>query len=93
METPELNIDFVAHGDDGPMSRWASHAKLSDFLGFAWPSAPKVIQFEAGWYLVAFAALEAMPRNAKGLVIFEATSAEDWQNIEIPDGIDVHWLA
>jgi len=100
-ETQELSIDFVAHGDDGPASRWASHAKPGDFLGFAGPSTPKVTQFEAEWYLVAAdpsaipvaaAALEAMPRNAKGIAIFEVTSTKDRQDIDIPNGIDVHWL-
>jgi len=33
-----------------------------------------------------------MPRNAKGVAIFEVTSIEDRQDIGIPDGIDVHWL-
>lgn len=100
-QAQELTIDFVAHGDDGPASRWASNAKPGDFLGFAGPSAPKLTRFEADWYLVAAdpsaipvaaAALEAMPRDAKGLAIFEITAPEDQQNIDIPDGIDVHWL-
>lgn len=99
--TQELSIDFVAHGDDGPASRWASHAQPGDFLGFAGPSAPKVSHFEADWYLVAAdpsaipvaaVALEAMPRDAKGVAIFEITSKEDRQDIDIPEGIDVHWL-
>lgn len=99
--TQELTIDFVAHGDEGPASRWASHAQPGDFLGFAGPSAPKVTQFDADWYLVAAdpsaipvaaAALEAMPRDAKGVAIFEVISPEDRQDIDIPDGIDVHWL-
>lgn len=97
----ELSIDFVAHGDEGPASRWASHAKQGDFLGFAGPSAPKVAHFEADWYLVAVdpsaipvaaAALEAMPRDAKGVAIFEVTSLEDRQDIDMPEGIEVHWL-
>lgn len=99
--TQELSIDFVAHGDEGPASRWAIHAKPGDFLGFAGPSAPKVTHFDADWYLiaadpsaipVAAAALEAMPRNAKGIAIFEVTSPEDRQDIDIPAGIEVHWL-
>lgn len=99
--TLELTIDFVAHGDEGPASRWASRAVPGDFLGFAGPSKPKVAHFEADWYLVAAdpsaipvaaAALEAMPRDAKGIAIFEVTSAEDRQDIDIPEGIDVHWL-
>ncbi|MEM9320494.1 MAG: siderophore-interacting protein [Pseudomonadota bacterium] len=97
----ELSIDFVAHGDNGPASRWAGHAKPGDFLGFAGPSAPKVTSFEADWYLVAAdpsaipvaaAVLEAMPRDAKGVAIFEVTALEDQQEIDMPDGIEVHWL-
>jgi NADPH-dependent ferric siderophore reductase len=99
--TQELSIDFVAHGDEGPASRWASHATAGDFLGFAGPSTPKVAHFEADWYLVAAdpsaipvaaAALEAMPREAKGVAIFEITSEEDRQDIDMPKGIEVHWL-
>jgi len=97
----ELAIDFVAHGDNGPASRWASHAKPGDFLGFAGPSTAKVTNFDADWYLVAAdpsalpvaaATLEAMPRDAKGIAIFEVTSAEDRQDIDMPEGIEAHWL-
>lgn len=100
-QTKELVIDFVAHGDEGPAGSWANHAKPGDFLGFAGPSGPKVTHFEADWYLVAAdpsaipvaaATLEAMPRDAKGVVIFEITSAEDKQDIDIPEGMEVHWL-
>lgn len=96
-----LTIDFVAHGEDGPAARWASHAKPGDYLGFAGPSTPKVAHFEADWYLVAAdlsalpvaaAALEAMPRDAKGVAIFEITSPEDRQQIDMPEGIETHWL-
>lgn len=99
--TGEMSIDFVAHGDHGPASRWASHAKAGDFLGFAGPSAPKVANFEADWYLlaadpsaipVAAATLEAMPRNATGVAIFEVTSLEDKQEIDAPTGIDMQWI-
>ena len=97
----ELRIDFVAHGDEGPASRWASTAKSGDFLGFAGPSEAKVTRFDADWYLVAAdpsaipvaaATLEAMPRDAKGVAIFEVTSAADRQDIDMPKGIEAHWL-
>lgn len=100
-DTRELSIDFVAHGDEGPASRWATHAKAGDYLGFAGPSGLKVTNFDADWYLVAAdpsaipvaaATLEAMPRDAKGVAIFEVTSDEDRQSIDMPQGIDVHWL-
>ncbi|MEM6663435.1 MAG: siderophore-interacting protein [Pseudomonadota bacterium] len=100
-ETQELAIDFVAHGDNGPASSWASHAVPGSFIGFAGPGKPKVTHFEADWYLiaadpsaipVAAATLEALPRDAKGVAIFEITSAEDKQDIDAPDGIEMHWL-
>lgn len=101
VESQELDIDFVAHGENGPASRWATHAKAGDFIGFNGPSAPKVTAFYADWYLVAAdlsalpiaaATLEAMPRNAKGVAVFEVTSPEDAQDIAAPEGIDIHWL-
>lgn len=100
-EKQELSIDFVAHGDNGPASRWASQAQPGSFLGFVGPSGPKVTHFDADWYLVAAdpsaipvaaATLEAMPPGAKGVAIFEITSEEDHQEIDMPEGIEAHWL-
>ena len=100
-ETLELDIDFVAHGDNGPASRWASHATAGDFLGFMGPSTPKVTDFSADWYLVAAdpsaipvaaVTLEAMPRDAKGVALFEVTTMEDVQSINAPVGVEMHWL-
>ena len=101
-DVQELDIDFVAHGDEGPASRWATYAKPGDFLGFRGGGAlPKVTSFEADWYLVAAdpsaipvaaATLEAMPRDTKGVAIFEVTDAKDAQEINAPAGIEMHWL-
>ncbi|MEL7027590.1 MAG: siderophore-interacting protein, partial [Pseudomonadota bacterium] len=97
----ELAIDFVAHGDNGPASAWAGRAVPGSFLGFAGPSGPKVTDYTADWYLVAAdpsaipvaaATLEAMPKDAKGIAIFEITSDDDRQDIEMPAGIECHWL-
>ena len=99
--TREMSIDFVAHGDEGPASHWAEQAKPGSFLGFAGPSTPKMTEFNADWYLVdadpsalpvAAAALEAMPRDAVGVAVFEITSEDDRQDIDMPEGIEVHWL-
>ncbi len=97
----EMDIDFVDHGDNGPASAFAIHAKPGDFCGFGGPGPVKVKEFYADWYLVAAdmsalpvaaATLEAMPRDAKGVAVFEITSAEDRQDIDAPAGIEQHWL-
>lgn len=97
----EIDIDFVSHGDEGPASAWAARAKPGDILGFAGPGAPKMREFNADFYLiaadmsalpVAAAGLEALPRDAQGIAIFEVVSAEDRQEIDAPDGVEQHWL-
>lgn len=100
-DVQEMDIDFVAHGDNGPASAWASRAQAGSFLGFAGPSEVKIKEFYADWYLVAAdmsalpvasAALEAMPRDAKGVAIFEVETLEDKQELDAPIGIDIYWL-
>lgn len=97
----ELDIDFVAHGDNGPATRWAQAAKPGSFLGFFGPSQPKLTEFHADWYLLAAdlsampvveATLEMLPREAKGLCVFEVPSKEDIREITAPAGIDLRWL-
>lgn len=96
-----LAIDFVDHGDNGPASAWANRATPGAFLGFAGPSAPKLMAFEADWYLVAAdlsalpvaaVTLEALPRDAKGVAIFEVPSEADAQDLDAPEGVQIHWL-
>lgn len=100
-DVQELDIDFVDHGDTGPASKWASAARAGDFLAFGGPGPAKVTDYSADWYLigadlsalpVAAVTLEAMPRDAKGLALFEVPSLEDQQEIDAPVGIEVHWL-
>ena len=96
----ELDVDFAMHEGEGPATAWARAAAPGSFCGFAGPSQPKIAQFLADWYLVAgdmsalpmaAATLEAMPRDAKGVAIFEITSADDRQDIAAPKGIRIHW--
>ncbi|MGD1883905.1 MAG: siderophore-interacting protein [Paracoccaceae bacterium] len=100
-EACELDIDFVAHGDEGPASAWAEYAKPGDVLGFAGPGSPKLTAQDADFYLiaadmsalpVAAASLEALPKEARGVAIFEITTEADRQIIDAPEGIDQHWL-
>lgn len=100
-ESLELDIDFVAHGDEGPATLWAQSAAPGDFLAFMGPGPVKLTEFYADWYLVAAdmsalpvaaATLEAMPETARGVAIFEIHSEDDRQEIDIPEGIKTHWL-
>lgn len=100
-ERQEIDVDFVAHGDEGPASAWARRAAPGSFCGFAGPGPVKLTEFYADWYLVAAdmsalpvaaATLEAMPRDARGVALFEITSEEDRQVIDAPPGIAMNWL-
>ncbi|MDK3019619.1 siderophore-interacting protein [Pseudodonghicola flavimaris] len=100
-ELLEMDVDFVDHGDGGPASAFARAAEPGDFCALAGPGPAKITDFVADWYLVAAdmsalpvaaAVLEAMPRDAKGIAIFEITSPEDRQEIDAPEGIEQHWL-
>ena len=100
-EPSEIDIDFVAHGDEGPASAWALRAEPGGFCGFTGPGKVKLTDFYADWYLLAAdmsalpvvaATLEAMPRDAKGLAVFEITSEEDRQAIDAPPGVELRWL-
>lgn len=100
-ETLELDIDFVAHGDEGPATRWAQRARAGSFLGFLGPSQPKLTEFYADWYLVAAdlsampvaeATLEALPEDACGVAVFEVPSEGDIRSIAAPKGIEISWL-
>lgn len=97
----ELDIDFVAHGDEGPATRWAQAAEPGSFLGFFGPSQPKLTEFHADWYLLAAdlsampvveATLELMPEDATGLCVFEVPSEEDVREITAPAGVELRWL-
>ncbi|QXT39490.1 siderophore-interacting protein [Gymnodinialimonas ceratoperidinii] len=100
-ERCEIDVDFVAHGDNGPASAWAARAKPGDTVGFAGPGAPKLTDHTADYYLiaadmsalpVAAAGLESLPKDARGIAIFEVLSAADRQQIDAPAGIEQHWL-
>ena len=100
-KTMEIDIDFVNHGDDGPASAWARHTTPGDFIGLLGPAMPKIKEFYADWYLVAAdmsampmaaATIELMPKDAKGLAIFEITSQADKQTLNAPEDLEINWL-
>lgn len=96
----EMDIDFAVHRPAGPATAWALAAEPGSFCGFAGPGPVKLAQYVADWYLVAadmsalpvaIATLEAMPKDAKGVAIFEITDEADRQSFRAPPGVAVHW--
>ena len=96
----EMDIDFAVHDPAGPATAWARAAGPGSYCGFAGPGPVKLAHYLADWYLVAadmsalpvaIATLEAMPRDAKGVAIFEITEEADRQSIRVPPGVAVHW--
>jgi len=97
----EMDVDFVAHNKAGPASAWALAVRPGDFCAFAGPATAKLVDPRADWYLIAAdmsalpaaaATLEALPRDAIGVAVFEITDEADRQVIDAPVGIAQHWL-
>jgi NADPH-dependent ferric siderophore reductase len=95
-----LSIDFALHGDEGPATRWASHARIGDELGVAGPGGPNPMLGPAQRYLLvgdltalpAIMALAAlMPADTVGEVAIEATAPDDVLPFAHPEGVRVRW--
>ena len=99
LETGEIDIDFVLHGDEGPASAWAEKARPGDFLGIAYREG--LAQYNADWYLFAgdetalpaiSAIIENVPASAKGVAFIEVANAAEEQQIITESGIEINWL-
>lgn len=97
----EMDIDFVDHGENGPASAWAMHAKTGSFCGLAGPNPLKRATFDADYFIVAAdmsalpmaaATLEALPKDAIGTALFEIETEADKQAIDAPAGVTITWL-
>ncbi|GHC26707.1 vibriobactin utilization protein ViuB [Kushneria pakistanensis] len=100
-ERRELSVDFVAHGDEGPASRWALAARPGDMIGVSGPGGPDPLLPPADWSLIAgdmtalpgiSALLEEMSDEARGVVLIEVDHESERQTLRHPPGVDVHWL-
>ncbi|MDQ6531112.1 siderophore-interacting protein [Flavobacterium sp. LHD-85] len=81
-----LQIDFVAHGDNGPASKWAENAKSGDFLGIAMKESQKPLVPSAENYFIVgdctaipviSAILETLPSSANAMLLLEVNSYRD----------------
>ena len=101
MESQEMAIDFVAHGEEGPASEWAINAQTGDELRVFMKQKNKQLFKSADWTClvgdhtalpVISVILEQLPEDAKGLAILEVYSEEGILELERPAGIDIKWI-
>ncbi|MZD05332.1 SIP domain-containing protein [Streptomyces sp. SID5785] len=106
-ERAELTVDFAVHGEEGPASRWALHARPGDEVGAFAPVVEDNAAYEfrppadADWILLAADAsalpavagiLEHLPPAVPVRAWIEVPGPADHQNL--PAGLDTHitWL-
>ncbi|MEM6587337.1 MAG: ABC transporter transmembrane domain-containing protein [Pseudomonadota bacterium] len=98
----EVAIDMALHADTGGVAcDWAKAAKPGDTISITRPGMVKMAPPNAEWYLIASdmtglpAALcnvERLPASAKGYVVLEVTSEADKQDVDVPEGVELHWV-
>lgn len=99
----EIDVDFALHGKNaaGPATGWAMAAAVGDEIMVGGPGAAKPLPPGHEFYLVAgdMTALPAISVNlenldpdARGLALIEVQSAEDCQQLDCPDGVEVRWI-
>lgn len=100
LEKNLMAIDFVGHGENGPASKWATHAEPGDKLGVLMKVKEKALFLPADWYLLAgdhtalpviSVILESLPYDAKGKAILEVYSSDDMLELKKPENVEVIW--
>jgi len=101
LETNEIWIDFVAHGEEGPASAWATHAAVGDVLGVLMRDGKTELVPPAEQYLligdataipVLGAILECLPKSAKAICILEVHDKRDEQVLKAEADVEFIWL-
>jgi NADPH-dependent ferric siderophore reductase len=100
-EAGELDVDFVAHGDDGVAGPWAQRARPGEPVVFLDQGRGFEPRADAGSHVLVgdesalpavLGILRDLPRDATGLALIEIPDAADAQPVEAPAGFDVRWL-
>ncbi|HEF4758572.1 TPA: siderophore-interacting protein [Pseudomonas putida] len=100
LNTQELDIDFVLHGD-GPASTWAEQAKPGQFLHIGGPRGSMIVPDIFDSYLLigdetalpAIARrLEGLAANRRALVIIEVENGKEQQVLESAAEVNVIWV-
>ncbi|MBX2810048.1 MAG: siderophore-interacting protein [Cellvibrionaceae bacterium] len=96
-----MDIDVVAHGDNGPASRWAQSCQPGSQITINGPGAKKLVDMNADWFFLAgdmtalpamSVNLEQLPDNARGYAVIEVISPEDQQSLTAPEHMEIHWV-
>ncbi|GAB2472847.1 siderophore-interacting protein [Xylanimonas ulmi] len=100
-EIGELDIDFVAHGDDGVAGPWAQRAQPGERValldqGVGFDPAPGadfhlLVGDESAMPAIC-GILRDLPHDARGLAIVEIPDEADAQKVDAPTGVEVRWL-
>ena len=100
LNTLELDIDFVLHGD-GPASTWAEQAKPGQFLHIGGPRGSMIVPDMFDSYLLigdetalpAIARrLESLAANRRALVIVEVENGKEQQVLDSAAEVNVIWV-
>ncbi|MFY0731585.1 siderophore-interacting protein [Pseudomonas sp. NFX15] len=100
LETLELDIDFVLHGD-GPASTWAAQAEPGQFLHIGGPRGSMIVPDIFDSYLLigdetalpAIARrLEGLAANRRALVIVEVENGKEQQELHSAAEVNVIWV-
>lgn len=101
LDAGEMQIEFVAHGEEGPASAWAIHAKEGDLLEIAMKDKKSNLFPDADWYLLAgdhtalpviSVMLENLPAHATGFALIEVAGPEDIIAIKTSSKVAVRWI-
>jgi NADPH-dependent ferric siderophore reductase len=100
LDTLELDIDFVLHGD-GPASTWAEQAKPGQYLHIGGPRGSMVVPDIFDSYLLigdetalpAIARrLESLAANRRVLAVIEVENGAEQQKLESAAQVNVIWV-
>lgn len=96
-----MAIDVVVHGDKGIAGPWAVAARPGDQVQFRGPGGAYRPDPEADWHLLVgdesalpaiAAATEALPDDARAVVLIEVADAAEEQDLTLPSGARVQWI-
>ncbi|KAF2080691.1 siderophore-interacting protein [Flavobacterium sharifuzzamanii] len=96
-----LQIDFVAHGDNGPASKWAENAKSGDFLGIAMKESQKpLVPSSENYFIVGDSTaipvisviLESLTSTSNVMLLLEVSSYRDVFVLNTKAHLNVKWI-